>query len=130
MGVIELIISIVLIVVIGYFFDRKHRKIKKVAKTVTLVKIRPSYEDLLQTDEWRNKRASIIKRDHGKCRWCGCHDYLQVHHRYYCRWPNERMVDPWDYPDEALITLCRNCHKKAHEKKIKVYYRPYENGRI
>ena len=31
-----------------------------------------------------------------------------------------------DYPDEAFITLCDECHKKVHsKKKIKVYYRQY-----
>ena len=33
---------------------------------------------------------------------------------------------PWDYPDDALITLCNNCHNKEHQTHtIKVYYRSY-----
>lgn len=33
---------------------------------------------------------------------------LQVHHLWY----NTEWM-PWDYPDDALITLCDLCHKKA-----------------
>jgi len=29
-----------------------------------------------------------------------------VHHRYY------ENIEPWEYPDEALITLCENCHEQ------------------
>ena len=35
----------------------------------------------------------------------------------------DQIVYPWDYPDEALMTLCNNCHIKAHKKyKIKTYF--------
>lgn len=38
----------------------------------------------------------------------------------------KKKCEPWDYPDEAFITLCDECHKKVHsKKKIKVYYRQY-----
>jgi len=42
---------------------------------------------------------------------------MHVHHCYY-------VVDklPWQYPSEALITLCNWCHSDFHEKNImKVY---------
>ena len=35
---------------------------------------------------------------------------LNVHHRYYVK---DKL--PWEYPDEALVTLCEDCHKKLHE---------------
>lgn len=39
---------------------------------------------------------------------------LNVHHKYYIRGKK-----PWEYPDdEALVTLCEDCHKKRHEKAI------------
>jgi len=37
---------------------------------------------------------------------------LHVHHKYY-----QEETFPWDYPDEALITLCWRCHKKLHEEE-------------
>ena len=34
---------------------------------------------------------------------------LNVHHSYYIRGKK-----PWEYPDDALVTLCEDCHKKRH----------------
>lgn len=84
------------------------------------------YEALLKTDEWKNKRKEILERDGNRCKWCGSSNNLQIHHRYYEKYPNGEKVNPWDYPNDALITLCEDCHKKAHKKyKIKSYYRKY-----
>jgi len=38
---------------------------------------------------------------------------LNVHHLAYYE-----GLEPWECPDDELITLCYNCHMKAHEKKI------------
>lgn len=84
-----------------------------------------TYEDLLLTPEWKSKRGYILKRDNYKCQWCGKQEQLQVHHKYYSKYPNNVKVQPWNYPNDALITLCDECHQKAHKKKIKVYYRKY-----
>ena len=84
-----------------------------------------TYEDLLLTPEWKSKRGYILKRDNYKCQWCGKQEQLQVHHKYYSKYPNNVKVQPWNYPNDALITLCNECHQKAHKKKIKVYYRKY-----
>ena len=44
-------------------------------------------------------------------------NYLHVHHKYYIK---NKL--PWDYPAEALISLCKNCHQEIHDKeKIPVY---------
>ena len=83
------------------------------------------YDNLLHTDNWKAKRDKILKRDNYTCRYCGRHDgILQVHHKYYNVYPNSTKPYPWDYPDDALITLCEDCHKRVHQnKKIKTYYR-------
>lgn len=88
-----------------------------------------SYSDLLNTEEWRNKRLKIIKRDNYRCIYCGNRFHLHVHHKYYSAYPNGILVDPWNYPDDALITLCAYCHQRVHaRKKIKVYYRRYTDN--
>lgn len=88
-----------------------------------------SYEDLLKTKEWSNKRLKILNRDNHKCVYCGKTYNLQVHHKYYSKYPNGLRVYPWNYPDDALITLCDECHKKVHnKKKIKTYYRSYSDN--
>lgn len=88
----------------------------------------PTYEDLLLRSEWKAKRDCILKRDNNKCQWCGKQENLQVHHKYYSKYPNNVKVQPWNYPNDALITLCDECHQKAHKKKIKVYYRRYTDN--
>lgn len=47
----------------------------------------------------------------------GIHIQLHVHHRYYIK-----DHYPWQYSDDALITLCLDCHSKTHnEVQIPVY---------
>lgn len=88
-----------------------------------------SYEDLLKTEEWSKKRQKILNRDNNKCVYCGKTHNLQVHHKYYSKYPNGFRVCPWNYPDDAFITLCDECHKKVHnKKKIKTYYRSYQDN--
>lgn len=84
------------------------------------------YEEKLSDPKWKYRRKQILKRDHYQCQWCGNKDNLQIHHKYYSKYPDGKKCEPWDYPDEAFITLCDECHKKVHsKKKIKVYYRQY-----
>ena len=83
-----------------------------------------SYREDLNDERWKMKREKILKRDGYKCRWCGCIDKLDVHHKYYNKYPDGSRVRTWDYPDDALIVLCRDCHEKYHSKnKVKSYYR-------
>jgi hypothetical protein len=85
---------------------------------------RPTREELLQTSEWMNRRASILARDNRHCTCCGISAssgvervILQVHHRYYV---DDKLL--WDYPDAALMTLCFTCHEELHKRKrIPVY---------
>lgn len=45
------------------------------------------------------------------------YDGLNVHHKYYVRGKK-----PWEYDDDALVTLCADCHKKRHAaEQIPVY---------
>ena len=83
-----------------------------------------TYDNLLQDERWQNKRNEILQRDKHKCSYCGSDINLQEHHKYYNKYPDGKKVNPWDYPNDALITLCNDCHKEVHKnKKIKTYYR-------
>lgn len=45
------------------------------------------------------------------------HIELHVHHKYYIK-----DHYPWQYEDEALTTVCMECHEKIHEtEEIPVY---------
>lgn len=68
------------------------------------------YSELLRDPRWQKKRLEIMSRDHWACRFCSDADHiLNVHHLYY-----ERYYRPWEYPREALITLCEACHELIH----------------
>lgn len=43
---------------------------------------------------------------------------LNVHHRYYIKGNK-----PWEYSDDALITLCESCHKLTHARERTRVYR-------
>lgn len=67
---------------------------------------KPSYHELLRRPEWQKRREEILERDNFQCRQCDARECpLQIHHRYYLR-----GKDPWDYPDDALLTVCKGCH--------------------
>ena len=56
---------------------------------------------------WQKRRLEILERDDWACQKCFDPDStLHVHHRYY-----EKDKEPWEYPDDALITLCEDCHE-------------------
>ena len=68
---------------------------------------------LLRDPRWQKKRLEIFNRDNWCCRFCGAKENeLHVHHVMY-------LTDhlPWDYPNQCLITLCKDCHFK--EEKLK-----------
>lgn len=48
---------------------------------------------------------------------------LNVHHKYYVKGKS-----PWEYSDEALITLCEDCHKKAHQSAVPIFYRAMDSS--
>ena len=111
-------------ILLGIFSLLKGILLRDKFTTPTYNKYKSKYDRLLHDDRWYDKRMKILDRDNHKCKYCGSTYNLQVHHKYYNKYPNEKMAMPWDYPDDALITLCDNCHKREHERKqIKTYYR-------
>lgn len=68
------------------------------------------YKEQLKTEEWKAKRLEILERDGKCCTKCGKTTHLHVHHTYY---KDDKFA--WEYPNEALITLCKGCHYKFHK---------------
>ena len=70
-----------------------------------------SYSEKLKDPRWQKKRLEILARDEWACQRCFDKEHtLVVHHRLYL--PN---VEPWDYFNEGLVTLCEDCHKHEHD---------------
>jgi 5-methylcytosine-specific restriction endonuclease McrA len=84
------------------------------------------YQKKMQDPRWIAKREEIIERDGKKCKNCG-RDYkkvtLQVHHIEY-----KYGVDPWNYPNENLITLCVECHFEETVDEELFKYMLYSGG--
>lgn len=72
-----------------------------------------NYNELLRHPFWQRKRLEVFQRDDFTCRKCMAKESnLQVHHLYYIN-----SHKPWEYPNEALLTLCELCHLKAEFHK-------------
>ena len=72
-----------------------------------------SYSKKLSNPQWQRKRLEILQRDKWMCTCC--HDAtneLQIHHLDYI--PG---IEPQDYPDDMLTTLCINCHNKEQGRE-------------
>jgi hypothetical protein len=69
------------------------------------------YYEKLKDPRWQKKRLEILERDDWVCQRCmDDESTLAVHHLYYIL---DR--DPWDYPNDVLITLCEECHEYERE---------------
>lgn len=65
------------------------------------------YSEKLRDPRWQKKRLEILSRDIWKCQLCGdSKNTLHVHHRRYLS-----KIDPWEYPDSLLVSLCEECHE-------------------
>lgn len=70
------------------------------------------YANLLKDPRWQKKRLEILQRDNFKCTECGDDSHsLHVHHLFYTK-----GLKPWEYPNDALVTLCKKCHNNKHKK--------------
>ncbi len=69
------------------------------------------YSEKLKDPRWQKKRLLILERDEWTCQIChNSESTLVVHHRRYLL-----NTEPWDYPDELLVTLCEDCHESERE---------------
>ena len=92
----------------------------------SLDKTKTAYELLLERPEWKAYRLAVLAERGELCEWCGSNKNLQVHHKFYLKYPNGKKILPWKYKTDALLVLCKDCHEKAHKKyKIKSYYTSY-----
>lgn len=79
-----------------------------------------TYQELLQREEWRQRRVEYIWALKARPGWTGteicescfgvyCSEY-HLHHRRYIK---GRL--PWEYDDDDLILLCSVCHGFVHD---------------
>lgn len=72
-----------------------------------------TYKEKLLDPRWQRRRLEIFNRDNFICQKCGDdNNTLNVHHRWYAF-----GKEPWEYPDDILVTLCDSCHKEEENAK-------------
>jgi 5-methylcytosine-specific restriction endonuclease McrA len=70
---------------------------------------------------WQRKRLIIFERDGWCCLACGLGGddlnpvQLNAHHLYYIK-----GMHIWEYDDEAIVTLCNDCHGALHADLVKI----------
>jgi len=73
--------------------------------------IRPKADRLrLEPLSYEGLRQQILHRDGWRCQSCGAMTNLEVHHREFRRHSGADS-------EENLITLCVDCHRRAHESR-------------
>jgi 5-methylcytosine-specific restriction endonuclease McrA len=79
-----------------------------------------TYSEKLKDPRWQKRKTSILQRDNFQCQEKSClstHKTLHVHHLDYI--PG---IEPWEYPDDMLITLCFECHEKEKDRTRLEFY--------
>lgn len=68
-----------------------------------------TYHEKLKDPRWQRKRLEVLNRDSFTCQNPECRSTtktLHIHHKRYFY-----GMEPWDYPNDLLITLCFDCHE-------------------
>lgn len=74
---------------------------------------RQQYLEKLRDPRWQKMRLKVFERDEWVCQICFDEGKtLNVHHRYYLS-----QKEPWEYPMEALVTLCEECHRDETQNR-------------
>ena len=69
------------------------------------------YAEQLRDPRWQKKRLELLEKAEWTCKQCReTSKELQVHHMYY-----KKGLAPWEYPEDALLVLCKDCHVKVAE---------------
>lgn len=73
-----------------------------------------TYAEKLRDPRWQRRRLEVLERSGWQCCECGeTSRELHVHHGYY-----EKGLDPWEYPDETLHALCKDCHTRMGAERV------------
>ncbi len=97
--------------------EKRSDDIRKKLKQVWPKREKTDYAEKLKDPRWQKLRLEVFERDQWTCQHCyqqmEAAGNLQVHHKYRQYPP----IEPWEYPQEALITYCEKCHLKDEQER-------------
>jgi 5-methylcytosine-specific restriction endonuclease McrA len=62
------------------------------------------HSNYIKSEQWKQKRELVLKRDNYLCQACLTEKATQVHHTSYKHWRNEPLFE--------LVSVCEMCHEK------------------
>jgi hypothetical protein len=90
-------------------FYQKRRDLQEARKLQAKAEWWESYNEYLNSPQWKAKRALILKRDNHTCQACLKNEATEVHHRSY------EFVDfTGKEPCFDLVAICHVCHERLH----------------
>lgn len=73
-----------------------------------------SYYEKLKDPRWQKKRLEVQESRGWACEMCFSDSQeLHVHHKHYMK-----GREPWEYENDQLAVLCRDCHEWSHENDV------------
>lgn len=90
--------------------NRRKKRQQAKRKQVEPPRAWSSYKEYLETDWWKEKRYQKLRSVKFQCERCSRRKYLQIHHKHYKSLGKEKITD--------LEALCKECHKREHERAI------------
>lgn len=82
-----------------------------------MITTQKSYSDKLKDPKWQRKRLVIYGRDNFTCQLCNDDKTeLAAHHKLYIN-----GLDPWEYEDDLIVTVCKDCHNYLYKKGFDQY---------
>lgn len=74
------------------------------------------YSKKLSHPKWQKRRLERLSEENFSCQICNNeNEELHVHHLYY-----DKDKDVWEYPNKALIVLCKTHHDYEHSIEMDV----------
>lgn len=92
----------------------KSKRVKPKLKQPKKKILAPKIIDPYSSPQWIELRKKIYARDNYTCVNCGMRNVpFHAHHLLY-----DRSGAIWDVPHWYLVTLCPDCHKAEHSKRL------------
>ena len=114
MIIFKIVFSIVaiIIIVMGIRLMYLMYKFEKILKRSC-----PADDDMKDSEIWRQKEQEILKRDNYRGKYCGGNYKLKVYRKCHEYYTSELAKFPWEYSDDAYVTVCKDCYKLSKEVK-------------